>query len=113
SLHLTGLGWQTGLTPWWSWVRGQPTPKRDFVERGAYRVLRHPVYLSFLGLVWGVPVVSLDRGVLIAIWTTYIFIGSMLKDRRLSFFLGDRYRDYQSRVPGDPGMPFGPLARQH
>ena len=113
SLHLTGLGWQTGLTPWWSWVRGQPTPKRDFVERGAYRVLRHPVYLSFLGLVWCVPVVSLDRGVLIAIWTTYIFIGSMLKDRRLSFFLGDRYRDYQSRVPGYPGIPFGPLARQH
>lgn len=111
SLHLTGLGWQTGLTPWWHWVRGEPTPKRQFVERGAYRVLRHPVYLSFLGLVWFVPVVTLDRAVLIGLWTGYIFLGSVHKDRRLLHFLGAAYRDYQTRVPGYPGMPFGPLAR--
>lgn len=111
SLHLTGLGWQTGLTPWWHWVQGRPAPKRAFVERGAYRVLRHPVYLSFLGLVWFVPVVTLDRAVLIAVWSAYIFIGSVLKDRRLLHFIGDAYRDYQARVPGYPGMPLGPLAR--
>ncbi|MGB8853398.1 MAG: hypothetical protein WCC69_07535 [Pirellulales bacterium] len=111
SLHLTGLGWQTGLTPWWHWVRGLPQPKREFAERGAYRVLRHPVYLSFLGLIWFVPVVTLDRAVLIGVWSLYIFVGSVLKDRRLLFFIGDRYRDYQARVPGYPGMPFGPLAR--
>ena len=111
SLHLTGLGWQTGLTPWWHWVRGRPAPKRDFVERGAYRVLRHPVYLSFLGLVWFVPVVTFDRAILMAVWTAYIFLGSVLKDRRLLHFIGAAYRDYQARVPGYPGMPFGPLAR--
>lgn len=111
SLHLTGLGWQTGLTPWWHWVRGLPAPKRGFVERGAYRVLRHPVYLSFLGLVWFVPVVTLDRAVLMAVWSAYILLGSVLKDRRLASFLGPTYREYQSRVPGYPGMPFGPLAR--
>jgi protein-S-isoprenylcysteine O-methyltransferase Ste14 len=111
SLHLTGLGWQTGLTPWWHWVRGLPAPKREFVERGAYRVLRHPVYLSFLGLVWFVPVVTLDRAVLMMVWSGYILVGSTLKDRRLQMFLGGAYRDYQSRVPGYPGMPFGPLAR--
>ena len=111
SLHLTGLGWQTGLTPWWYWVRGMPLPRRDFVERGAYRLLRHPVYLSFLGLIWFVPVVTLDRAVLMAVWSAYIFIGSVLKDRRLSGFLGDVYRDYQARIPGYPGIPFGPLAR--
>jgi len=111
SLHLTGLGWQTGLTPWWHWVRRLPQPKRDFVTRGAYRFLRHPVYLSFLGLIWFVPVVSLDRAVLIAVWTAYVFVGSVLKDRRLLFFIGSDYRTYQSRVPGYPGMPFGPLGR--
>jgi len=41
----------------------------------------------------------------------YIFVGSVLKDRRLLRFLGPIYRDYQARVPGYPGMPFGPLAR--
>ncbi|MFM7035247.1 MAG: methyltransferase family protein [Planctomycetia bacterium] len=111
SLHLTGLGWQTGLTPWWHWVCGTPQPKRPFVERGAYRVLRHPVYLSFLGLVWFVPVITIDRAVLMTVWSGYILTGSVLKDRRLLHFLGSSYREYQSRVPGYPGMPFGPLAR--
>ena len=111
SLSLTGLGWQTGWTPWWRWVRGQRPPPRPFVVRGAYRFLRHPVYLSFLGLVWFVPVVTLDRAVLIAVWTVYIFAGSVLKDRRLLFFIGEEYRSYQSEVPGYPGVPMGPLAR--
>lgn len=111
SLHLTGLGWQTGWTPWWCWIRGRPQPRRDFVERGAYRLLRHPVYLSFLGLIWFVPVVTLDRLVLIAVWSAYIYVGSVLKDRRLEHFIGEDYRDYQSRVPGYPGLAFGPLAR--
>ncbi len=111
SLHLTGLGWQTGLTPGWHWIRGLPQPKRAFTERGAYRALRHPVYLSFLGLVWFVPVVTLDRAVLIVVWTVYIFVGSILKDRRLVHYVGDAYRDYQARVPGYPGIPCGPLAR--
>ena len=111
SLHLTGLGYQTGLTPWWRWVRGLPQERREFRPRGAYCILRHPVYLSFLGLVWFTPVVTLDRAVLIAIWTGYIYVGSVLKDRRLAFFIGDPYREYQARVPGYPGIPAGPLAR--
>jgi len=111
SLHLTGLGWQTGFTPWWRWVRRQPPPRRGFAERGAYRLLRHPVYLSFLGLVWLTPVVTLDRAVLVAVWTPSIAVGSVLKDRRLLFFMGDEYRSYMARVPGYPGMPAGPLAR--
>jgi len=111
SLHLTGLGWQTGWTPWWNWVRGLPQPRREFSPRGAYRFLRHPVYLSFLGLIWCVPEVSFDRAVLIAVWTGYIYVGSVLKDRRLEQFIGAPYREYATRVPGYPGMPVGPLAR--
>ncbi len=44
-------------------------------------------------------------------WVTAAFIGSALKDRRLTFFIGEPYREYQALVPGYPGMPFGPLAR--
>jgi hypothetical protein len=43
--------------------------------------------------------------------TTYIFVGSCLKDRRLEFFLGDAYRTYAAQVPGYPLMLIGPLAR--
>jgi methanethiol S-methyltransferase len=111
SLSLTGLGWQTGWTPFWHWLRRQPVPRREFRPRGAYRVLRHPVYLSFLGLVWFTPVMTLDHAVLTGIWTVYIFVGSYLKDRRLVHYLGDTYRAYQARVPGYPLVPFGPLGR--
>jgi protein-S-isoprenylcysteine O-methyltransferase Ste14 len=111
SLHLTGLGYQTGLTPWWQWLRGKPLGPRRFEPRGAYRWLRHPVYLSFLGLIWFTPVVTLDRAVLVIAWTVYIAVGSYLKDQRLSYYLGDQYRAYQARVAGYPGIWFGPLGR--
>ena len=111
SLSLTGMGYQTGWTPWWHWVRRRNAPPRSFRPRSLYRWLRHPIYLSFLGLIWFTPVVTLDRAILTAIWTVYIFVGSWLKDRRLVHYLGDTYRAYQSHVPGYPGMPFGPLAR--
>jgi len=42
-------------------------PARPFVPQSVYRFLRHLVSLSFLGLVWLVPVVTLGRAVLIGI----------------------------------------------
>lgn len=111
SLHLTGLGFQTGWTPWRAWLRGRTAP-REFHPRSVYRLFRHPVYFSFLGLIWFTPVMTLDRAVLTGVWTAYIFFGSWLKDRRLEFYLGEPYREYAARVPGYPGIVFGPLGRR-
>lgn len=112
SLSLTGLGYQTGLTPWWHWLRRQPQPKREFAPRGVYLCMRHPVYLSFMGLIWFTPRMSLDHALLTGIWTAYIFVGSYLKDERLAFYYGDLYRIYQSRVIGYPLIGFGPLGKR-
>jgi len=111
SLSLSGFGYQTGWTQWLHWLRCQRLPRRGLVDRGAFRLLRHPAYLSFLGLIWFTPHMTFDHALLTGIWTGYIFVGSVLKDQRLECFLGDEYRKYASRVPGYPGMPFGPLAR--
>jgi len=111
SLWLSGLGYQTGWTPWWAWLRGRPVQRGWPEPRGAYRWLRHPVYLSFLGLVWLTPSMTLDRALLTAVWTVYIFVGSWLKDRRLLHYVGEPYRRYQERVAGYPFIPFGPLGR--
>jgi hypothetical protein len=111
SLSLSGFGYQTGWTQWRYWLRGEPLPRRGVVQRGSFRWLRHPAYLSFLGLVWFTPHMTIDHALLTGTWTLYIFVGSVLKDRRLEFYLGDDYREYAARVPGYPGMPFGPLAR--
>ena len=111
SLALTGLGYQNGWTPFYYWLRGQKAPRREFKPRGAYKLIRHPVYLSFLGLVWFTPHMTLDHAALTGIWTAYIFYGSFLKDRRLEHFIGEPYRAYQRRVPGYPLVFIGPLAR--
>jgi len=111
SLSLTGLGYQTGWTQWWHWFRHRKLPRRQFVERGAYAWMRHPVYLSFLGLVWFTPHMSIDHAVLTGLWTVYLFFGSHLKDLRLEGFLGDVYRDYCTRVRGYPFVFFGPLGK--
>jgi len=111
SLNLTGLGYQAGLTQWLYWLRGQALPRREFQPRGAYRLFRHPVYLSFLGLIWFTPRMTVDHAMLTGIWTVYIFVGSHLKDRRLEHYLGDAYREYCRQVPGYPGLRFSPLGR--
>ena len=111
TLKVTGFGYQTGWTQWSYWYRRQPLPRRAFEERGPFRFMRHPTYASFLGLIWFTPRMTVDPAVLTGIWTMYVFVGSWLKDRRLTFYLGDAYREYASRVPGYPGMFFGPLAK--
>jgi protein-S-isoprenylcysteine O-methyltransferase Ste14 len=112
SLALTGLGYQNGWTTFYHWLRRSRAPRREFRPHGAYKLIRHPVYLSFLGLIWLTPRMTLDHAALTALWTVYIFYGSVLKDRRLESFLGDTYTDYERRVPGFPCMIAGPLGRR-
>ncbi len=112
SISLTGFGYQTGWTQWLHWYRGEKMPRRDFVTRSVYQWLRHPVYLGFLGLIWFTPTMSADRAVLTGIWTVYVGVGSVLKDQRLLFYLGDSYASYMQKVAGYPMMFAGPLARR-
>jgi protein-S-isoprenylcysteine O-methyltransferase Ste14 len=112
SLALTGLGFQTGFTPWWNWLRGRPQPRREFNPRGVFRWMRHPVYLSVLGVIWFTPHMTLDHAVLTGVLTTYIFVGSYFKDRRMAKFIGAHYLAYQERVPGYPFLGIGPLGRR-
>ena len=102
SISLTGFGYQTGWTTWWAWFRRKKIAPRQFASHGAYRFFRHPIYLSFMGLIWSNPSMTADRFVLAVVWTIYIFIGSELKDRRLEFYIGDAYRSYRKRIPAYP-----------
>jgi len=111
SISYTGLGWQNGLTPWRAYIRNEKPPRRDMVTTGLYAWLRHPIYLSFLGLIWFTPRMTTEHLLMAAVWSVYIYAGSVHKDRRLLFYLGDGYREYMERVPGYPLVFWGPLAR--
>lgn len=112
SVYLTGLGYQTGLLPWFCWLQGKKSPRREFQPTSLYRWMRHPVYLSFLGLIWFTPNMTWDHAVLTTVWTVYIFVGSYLKDKRLERFIGEPYREYSRRVTGFPIIGFGPWGRR-
>jgi methanethiol S-methyltransferase len=112
-LKLVGLGYQSGWTQWLHWLRHEPLPRREFVARSIYRWMRHPVYMSFLGLIWFTPRMTADHAILTAIWTVYVFVGSYLKDQRLTIYLGETYRQYARGVTGYPGLFFGPLGKWH
>jgi methanethiol S-methyltransferase len=99
SLCCSGFGYHTGWLPWWYWVQQKAIAPRPFKPRGAFSVIRHPGYMSFLGLIWLTPDMTSDRALLVAIWTVYIFLGSQLKDRRMRYYLGATYRQYQAEVP--------------
>ncbi len=112
SLYLSGMGYQTGLLPWMCWMRGVKPPVRKFEPRSLFRWMRHPVYLSFLGLIWFTPNMSLDHVILTIVWTAYIYLGSYLKDKRLEHFIGQPYREYSKQVTGFPVIGFGPWGRR-
>jgi protein-S-isoprenylcysteine O-methyltransferase Ste14 len=111
SMWLSGLGRQTGWTTWYAWLRRRSLPAPEFKPRSWYRFVRHPIYLSFLGLIWFTPRLTLDMAILTGVWTAYLFVGSRLKDARLEHYIGDAYRAYERRVPGFPLIFFGPLGR--
>lgn len=111
SLWQSGMGYQTGLLPWLYWVRGKKSPRREMNTSGAFRIMRHPVYLSFLGLIWFTPHMTWDHVILTTVWTLYIYFGSYMKDRRLLHYIGQPYREYAQRVPGFPVIGLGVLGK--
>jgi methanethiol S-methyltransferase len=80
-------------------LRGVTTPPLAFVAEGAYRVVRHPLYLFMLVLIWSTPRFSTDQLLFNVLWTAWIVAGTKLEERDLVADFGDVYRRYQLSVP--------------
>jgi protein-S-isoprenylcysteine O-methyltransferase Ste14 len=88
-----------GIRPIWLHLRGRVPRPMPFAVRGPYRWVRHPLYSCVLLLFWSCPEVTSDRLLLNVLWTAWICVGAVLEERDLVADFGDRYRDYQRRVP--------------
>ena len=80
-------------------LRGATPPPLAFVADGAYRVVRHPLYLFMLVLIWSTPRFSTDQLLFNVLWTLWIVVGTKLEERDLLADFGQTYRRYQLSVP--------------
>jgi len=71
-----------------------PTP----ISRGPYGLVRHPLYLAFLLLVWPVQVMTGTRFLFAALFTAYVLVAIPLEERDLRRTFGAAYTEYARRV---------------
>jgi protein-S-isoprenylcysteine O-methyltransferase Ste14 len=88
-----------GLVPLVAHLRDRPEPAPAFVARGAYRWVRHPLYLAVLVLIWSCPDMTMDRLLFQVLWSVWILLGARLEEADLLAEFGDAYRAYCRRVP--------------
>jgi protein-S-isoprenylcysteine O-methyltransferase Ste14 len=65
---------------------------------GPYRLVRHPIYLGWLLIVFGAPEMNWTRLEFAVVSSAYLFLAVSFEERGLVDTFGDAYRDYQRRV---------------
>ena len=102
------IGWLGLLLRWWSFltlgkyftVVLRTSEDQSVVDRGPYRVLRHPSYTGLLlafigcGLMYGNWLSAICSVVIVLAALTYRI---RIEERSLNAALGERYRDFASR----------------
>jgi protein-S-isoprenylcysteine O-methyltransferase Ste14 len=88
-----------GLDPIKAYLRRRPLRPSNFVVRGPYLWVRHPLYFFMIALIWSCPDVNSDRLLFNVLWTLWMVLGSYLEEKDLVAEFGERYRQYQKTVP--------------
>lgn len=67
-------------------------------DRGLYGVVRHPIYLAWLLMVWPSPLMTGSRFTFAAVSTAYLVAATLLEERTLHRDYGVAYAAYATRV---------------
>jgi methanethiol S-methyltransferase len=75
-------------------------PSRDTLTfAGPFRLVRHPIYLGWMLMVFLAPTMTVNRLLFAAISSTYLILAIPWEEKSLVATHGDAYRDYQRLVP--------------
>lgn len=88
-----------GLDPILQGIKGASAKSIRLRVRGAYRWVRHPLYLFCILTIWSCPDLTADRLLFNLLWTIWIIVGTILEERDLVELFGEDYRVYQTQVP--------------
>ncbi len=108
SLLQIDLGQFLGLKQLQAYLRQQPLPLplEPLQTNGLYSLVRHPLYLFSLMLIWPLQTMTESLLAFNIAATLYFVLGSLLEERRLLALFGQNYADYQRRVPWLIPLPF-------
>lgn len=99
-----------GLRQVWYALRDKPIAELRFVTPALYRIVRHPIYVGWLGIMWFTPTMTVTHLVFAAGSTLYIMLGIKLEERDLEA-AHPEYRQYKAKVPALVPSPKRRLVR--
>jgi methanethiol S-methyltransferase len=78
----------------------QPDPARKvtFTTDGPFGIVRHPIYLGWVLMVFAMPTMTMSRLLFAVVSTIYLVIAIPLEERSLVEAFGDDYRAYQKQM---------------
>jgi protein-S-isoprenylcysteine O-methyltransferase Ste14 len=88
-----------GLRQGWSALRSREIRGPAFVTPWLYRIVRHPLYVGWLLIFWGTPVMTAGHLQFATVMSGYILVALRFEERDLVERIGEPYRRYQQEVP--------------
>lgn len=88
-----------GLRQVYLYLINQPYTLPGFRTPALYNVVRHPLYLGWLMVFWGAPIMTVAHLVFTLATTAYVLVAIQLEERDLVKFHGDQYLQYRRRIP--------------
>jgi len=107
-LSLAGFAWSLwalgefdpfGILPILNHLHATRKPEMPLTYRGPYRLVRHPILMVMILMIWSYPKLTLDRLLFNVLFTVWIVVGTLLEERDLVRSFGNDYLAYQQRVP--------------
>ncbi|MEM9529320.1 MAG: methanethiol S-methyltransferase [Pseudomonadota bacterium] len=88
-----------GLAQVWAFFQGREYVHPKFRTPSLYRIVRHPLYVGWIIVMWAAPTMTLAHAVFALVCTVYIVAAIQFEEKDLVHYHGDQYRQYQKEVP--------------